>query len=287
MNQTEEVLVRADEIELTVLPALGARLHSLKVRGRELLRSPGDLGAHEREPFFWGAYTMAPWCNRITPEPVTVSGRVVDLQPNFEDGTAIHGQVHAAPWERIGDASFAIERAGNGWPWRYRVEIGYAISGRRLAITQRLRNLDDAPMPGGIGWHPWFPTPVELRVNSAMTFGNATALSVDPEPVAGDLDLRQRTPMAVGVDATWAQPEDPAFELWWPDGLHAGVRAPFPTLHVVGAFAPQRAAIAVEPQTNAPQGLQRLLDGQPGALAMIEPGAEMVLPIEMAFDLPS
>lgn len=288
MSQTEQVLVAGDEIELTILPSFGARLHSLRVRGRELLRTPEDAATYEREPFFWGAYTMAPWCNRITPGPVEVGGRTVDLQPNFEDGSAIHGQVYDANFAQIADGAFAIDTGGQGWPWRYRVETAYAVVGRStVTITQRLRNLDDEPMPGGIGLHPWFPTPVEVRVNSDQTYGSAKDSSVEPEPVTGDLDLRERGSIAQGVDATWAEPGDPPFELWWPDGLHASVRAPFPTLHIVGAYAPERGAIAIEPETNAPQGLRRLLNGQPGALTLIDPGEEIVLPIEITFDRPS
>jgi len=284
MPDTHEVLVRGDEIELTVLPGAGARLHSLRVRGRELLRTPDDPAQHMSDPFFWGAYVMAPWCNRITPGPIAVGGRTVDLEPNFTDGSAIHGQVYAAAWQQVGDASFEIEHEGDGWPWPYRAMQEVSVEGLRVSIVQRLTNLSDDPMPGGIGIHPWFPTPVEVRINSALTYGNAKASTVHAVPVAGDLDLRERAPLAQGVDATWADPGNPAFELWWPNGLHAAVRALFPTLHVVAAYAPERAAIAVEPETNAPQGLRRLLNGEPGALALLEPGREICLPITIDFD---
>ena len=284
MSHGPEILVRSDDIELTILPDAGARLDGLRVHGRELLRRPIDPAEHEREPFFWGAYVMAPWCNRLTPGPVEFGDRVVDLQPNFNDGSAIHGQVYAVQWEQTGDSSFAVEREGDGWPWRYRVEADYSVERLRVAVTLRLRNLADAPMPGGIGLHPWFPVPVDVRIASDLTYGNATSSAVEPRPVEGDLDLRQRGAIAEGVDATWKDPSETAFELWWPDGLHATVRAPFPTLHVVAAYAPERGAIAVEPQTHAPQGLRRLVDDEPGAMTRIDPGGEIVLPITIDFD---
>src|SRR5436305_12212153 len=116
-KDAHQVHVRGDEIELSVLPGAGARLESLRVRGRELLRKPHDAAAYAREPFFWGGFVMAPWCNRLTPGPVTIGDRVVDLRPNFQDGSAIHGQVYVAQWEQTGDGAFAIERDGDGWPW--------------------------------------------------------------------------------------------------------------------------------------------------------------------------
>ena len=288
MSKLDQVVMRSDDIELTVLPGAGARMHSLRVRGSERLRVPSDPAQHFDEPFFWGGYVMAPWANRIAPGAIEVGERTVDLKPNFEDGSAIHGQVYVAAWEQSrgsGDrATFQVERDGDGWPWRYQVEIDYAVVGMRVDVTQRLRNISDAPMPGGIGLHPWFPTPVETRISSGLTYGSNKDAAAQPYPVSGDLDLRTRQPLAVGVDASWADPADPAFELFWPDGVHAQIHATHPTLHVVAAYAPERGAIAVEPETNAPQPLHRLLDGLPGGLSVLDPGAELVLPIVFDFD---
>ncbi len=286
--QQEAVQIVSDEVALTVLPGAGARMHSLTVRGHELLRRPNDPAEHMRNPFFWGGYVMAPWCNRITPGPVVLGGRTVDLPANFRDGSAIHGQVHSARWQRTSESAFEIEREGEGWPWRYRVAIEYAVAGTRVAVALRLRNLDDAAMPGGIGIHPWFPVPVEARINAALTYGsNANPLD-RPVPVSGDLDVRQRTALAEGVDATWTDTSDPPIELFWPNlGLRAKMRAPFSTLHVTAAYASDLGAIAVEPQTQAAQGLRRLVEGQPGAMGLIAPGEEMVLPITIDFDWPT
>jgi galactose mutarotase-like enzyme len=59
--------------------------------------------------------------------------------------------------------------------------------------------------------------------------------------------------------------------------------APSPTLHIVAAYAPERGAIAAEPQTHAPEGLRRLANREPGALTMINPGDSLELPISIAF----
>jgi len=284
-ESVEQVVVANDEMELVVLPGAGARLHSLRFRGHDVLRTPGDPAQHEREPFLWGGYVMAPWCNRITPAPMRVGSRVVDLAPNFPDGTAIHGEVYNAPWQQVGATAFTVERDGEGWPWPYRAEIDYALDGRHVAITLRLHNLSEEAMPGGIGLHPWFPTPVEVRIDSGLTYGSNNDTHVEPRPVSGDLDLRARQAMREGVDSTWAQPADPPVELWWrAHGVHAVMRAPFPTLHITAAYAPERGAIAVEPQNHAPQGLRRFIDGQPGALTPIAPGAALTLPITLDFD---
>jgi aldose 1-epimerase len=285
MSGTAQVAIASTDIELTVLPRIGARMHSLRVRGRELLRSPANPAQHASNPFFWGGFVMAPWCNRLEPGPVRVDDRTVDLPVNFRDGSAIHGQVYAAQWQQTGDSSFTTEGGGSGWPWRYRVEAQYAIAESRVSITLGLHNLSEESMPGGVGIHPWFPWPVEARLDCALTYGSNTQPFDLPVPVSGDLDVRGREALAEGVDSTWTQAGDPPVELWWPqDGIHATMRAAFAGLHVTAANATDVHAIAVEPQTHAPQGLTRLLDKQPGALAWIAPGQALLLPVTIDFD---
>jgi hypothetical protein len=42
--------------------------------------------------------------------------------------------------------------------------------------------------------------------------------------------------------------------------------------------------LAIEPETHAPQGIRRLLRGEPAPLTMIEPGTPLVLEVELIFD---
>src|SRR4051812_27625150 len=108
MTQLSTVRVANDDIELLVVPGAGARIHSLRVAGNGLSRPPADLREHLDDPFYWGGFVMAPWCNRLVPGPVQFRDKTVDVPVNFKDGTAIHGQVYAAPWQQTGDGAFAI-----------------------------------------------------------------------------------------------------------------------------------------------------------------------------------
>ncbi len=282
---TEIVVLGDDRLELRVLPALGARLHSMRFAGHELLRTPADPDSHADDPFFWGAFVMAPWCNRITPGPVELSGRRVDLQPNFRDGTAIHGQVYRAEWRQTGDAAFAIEGGGGGWPWRYLVEQEFRIERQRVEILQRLTNLDDVPMLGGLGLHPWFVGDPRIAINSALVYPSNKESIARPIAVSGDLDLRRAGQMAKGVDATWSDVADPAVDLYWPSiGIHARMRSTAAARHIVAANPADGEALAVEPQTHAPQGLRRVLNGEPGALEWIAAGASLEHSIDLDFD---
>jgi aldose 1-epimerase len=282
---TEEISFRSSDIELTVLPGYGARLHRLRVFGHDLLRTPADPREHERDPFFWGAFVMAPWCNRLTTGPMEIGGRVVDLRSSFADGTAIHGHVYATPWQADARGHFRTEGGDDGWPWRYATSLDVAVDDHAVRLEQTLTNLSDGPMPGGLGIHPWFVGHVRIAIHADLVYPSNHPSDPEPRAVEGELDLRRPTEMAVGVDATWPQVSDPAVDLWWPEaGLHCVMRVLSVTPHVVAANPGNRAAIAVEPETHAPQGLRRLVDGSPGALTLLAPGEDLRLTSVLEFE---
>jgi aldose 1-epimerase len=268
-----------------VLPGVGARLHRIRAFGHDLLRTPPDPTEHLREPFFWGGYNMAPWCNRIAAGPIKVAGRTVDLESNFRDGSAIHGQVYEGPWDVVGEGAFGIEAGRDGWPWRYEVSFTVELDGRRLLMRQGLRNLDETPVPAGIGIHPWFVGSPLVAIRASHVYTSNSDSPPQPAPVSGVTDLREIGVMERGLDATWADLDEPAVELAWPDlGLRATMRSDATTLHVTAANPTDIEALAVEPQTHAPQGLRRVLRGEPGALTLLAPGDSLTQKIELTFE---
>lgn len=280
----EEVRWSSEELEVSVLPGLGCRLHRLRAFGVDLLRTPADPATHADDPFFWGAYLMAPWTNRATAAPMTIAGRTVDLPANFGDGTAIHGQVHRAPWRQRGPHTFAVRHDGGGWPWAYEVTAEIAVDGPRLRLAYAVVNRSDGPMPAGIGLHPWFRRPVEIEVHARRVHprnDDPRAPAADP---TGDLALDLGREPARGLDATWLDIAPRRVRLRWPaEGLTAGVtvEADSDPVHVAVATPEEPDAVAVEPVTHAPWALDRLAGGHPGAMRLVDPGAAVTLAIEV------
>ncbi|MFL5779332.1 MAG: aldose 1-epimerase [Chloroflexota bacterium] len=271
-------------IEVEILPEFGARLHRLRAFGHDLLRTPRAAAEHERDGFFWGAYVMAPWCGRTASGTVHVAGRDVTLDANFPDGTAIHGQVHGRPWDRLEEGRYRVLGGGAGWPWPYAVELSVDLRDRLLRLGLGLTNRSNERMPAGLGLHPWFLRPVEVAFPASAVYPSNTASPPEPEPVVGDYDLRRLKPMPADLDASWTQLDNAPVVLQWPEaGVRATVRASAPSLVVVAASPGEIDAVAVEPQTHAPQGLRRLLLGEPDAMTLVEPGASLTLGIEMSF----
>jgi len=281
----EELWVSDGEVEAAVLPSIGGRLHRLRAFGHDLLRTPDDLDEHMRDPFFWGSFVMAPWCNRIEAGPVRAGGRKVALGSNFPDGSAIHGQVYARPWEVLTNGELRVRAGGDGWPWHYEVVQKIEVRGTSLRVSLTLINRSDDPMPAGLGLHPWFRRPLLVAISGDAVHATNTDTRARADPVRGPIDLRRIGEMAPDLDATWTRLADPAVELHWPTlGVAATMRVASPTLCVVAASPRSLDAIAVEPQTHAPQGLRRLLNGEPDGLAMLDPGQALELGVELAFE---
>ncbi|MGQ0607224.1 MAG: aldose 1-epimerase [Chloroflexota bacterium] len=287
MVRSAGLTLESEDLEVELLPKHGARLHRIRAFGVDLLRTPNDVATHATEPFFWGAYLMAPWCNRLQPEPIEIGGRTIDLSPNFSDGSAIHGQVYALEWEVVSDDSLRVAGGGrDGWPWAYDVHLQHSLDARALTLSYALTNRSDAPMPAGIGLHPWFRRPVELRLPADAVYRSNSESPARPEPVSGDLDIRRRMEPAPGLDATWTAMTSSVLELGWP---REGIRA---TLEVASADPPLVAvatpldvdADAVEPQTHGPDGLRRLRRGEPDAMHMLGPGASLDLALRLTVD---
>lgn len=286
MNAPGEIVLRSDKLEVVLLPELGARLHRLRAFGHDLLRTPDDPGTHRDDPFFWGAYVMAPWCNRIRPGRFEAAGRTVALAPNFEDGSAIHGQVSARPWTADADGTLRIDGGGDGWPWPYEVTCHASVDGPTLTLAYRLTNHGDGAMPAGLGLHPWFRRPLEVGISAGMVYPANAGSRPAPEPVSGELDLRTRRQLAPDLDASWTSFAQPRIDLAWPGrGITAGIELDADRLLVAAASPANVDAIAVEPQTHGPDGLRRLLAGEQDALTMLGPGASLTLAMRLTVEL--
>jgi aldose 1-epimerase len=280
----EQVLRWEDDgIVIEALPGIGGRLHRVRALGVDLLRTPPAPGVHREDPFFWGAFLMAPWCNRTTTGPIVVAGRRVELAANFPDGSAIHGQVYDAPWDVVDEFTLRIEAGGGAWPWRYDVHARFRVASALCGLTLELRNLDDAPMPAGLGVHPWFVKPVQVAVPARRVFADNLTPPAQAQPVEPPFDLRRLGAMADGLDATWTDLTSDAVELAWPAyDLRATFRFSEQAAFVTAANPRDSDAVAVEPQTHAPPALRRLVGAEPGAPALLAPGEVLAVDYELA-----
>ena len=285
MSKPAQETFTSDDVELVVLPEIGARWHRLRAFGQDLLRTPRDLNEHVRDTFFWGAYPMAPWAGRVDATSLVVANQTVTLEPNFPDGTAIHGQVFGVPWTEDQEGVFRIEAGGDGWPWPYEVTMAVVVHDAVMRVDYAVANLSDVPMPAGVGVHPWWRKPLDVAIHASGVLTPNWATPAEPEPVREEFDLRRLRPMPSDVDATWTDVTQPPVELSWPTlGVRATLRAETPTVYIVAASPSHLDAVALEAQTNAPQAIRRLLNGERGAPVLLDPGGVLGLGVELTFE---
>ena len=141
------LVLESGDARVVVDPAAGGRVASFVVGGSELLARAGD------GPLSWGCYPMVPYPGRIRDGTFEFHGRRVEL-PRTLPPHAIHGTVLDRPWTVLDERTLAID-LGPAWPFAGRVTQRFELAERELRASLTLDA--DEPMPGAVGWHPWFP----------------------------------------------------------------------------------------------------------------------------------
>ncbi len=157
------LVLESDRVRVEVLPAIGAGLGAMDVRGPDGAWCPLMRRAPRDERWFnnLSCYLLAPWPNRIAGGRFTWRGREHRVSPDWSDGTAIHGLVKDKPWaivERSPVSAVLAIRFGAGadWPWAFECVARYEVLGDGLAARLTVRNAGGGPMPAGAGFHPFF-----------------------------------------------------------------------------------------------------------------------------------
>ncbi len=254
MTRAGELVLEASGAAVTVCPDDGGRIGSVRVGDRELLVVDDPGG-----PVRWGCYPMAPWAGRIRRGRFTFAGREHQL-PLGMPPHAIHGVVYDRPWQVVDPTTIEIELDGR-WPFRGRVEQRFALDEDGLAVTMTLDA--DEPMPGMVGWHPWFR-------RTLSPGGSPVALAFE----ASQMLLRDAEGIPTGERVTpTAQPWDDAFTgvavppvLEWPGQLRLELSSTCPWWVV---YTEPQHAICVEPQSGPP-------DAPNGAPEIVVPGMPLV-----------
>jgi galactose mutarotase-like enzyme len=178
----------------TVLPGRGMMLLQARLRlpdGREvdaLFAPPADEAARELDggpddfngdkSFSFGGAILAPFANRIRGRPVeprqieaVVDGHQVRLPRNWggkapgAEQYAMHGLILDACVDveatspGIVKGTLAAGDFGGRWPGRAELGFEWRLEAGALRLRVSVRNVGDAVLPFGIGWHPYFALP--------------------------------------------------------------------------------------------------------------------------------
>lgn len=251
-----------DEWEAALLPSLGGAVARLRCRGRDVLR-PTPIDA--ADPLGTACFPMLPYANRVAEGRLSFGGKAWRLPRNFGDHPhSLHGVGWQAAWEvEEAGASHALlslaHTADARWPWSFHATQGFELDAAGLVITLAIRNLDDGPVPAGLGLHPYFPADEATRLHfvAAHMLGRDETM-LPTEPVEAD----RFGDWARGSALPASELVDNAFDGW--DGRATIAQEGWRTLiSAEGArglhlYAPPRAGfVCLEPVSHLPDAFNR------------------------------
>ncbi|WP_026782852.1 aldose 1-epimerase [Pleomorphomonas koreensis] len=196
--------LETDVAELTLstqgAAVLGWRLKA-SVGGVPLLRPARHAGGGP--PDEAAAFPLVPYGNRIGGNAFSFAGRDYRVTPNAGDRYRLHGDGWLSDWTveaaTAESATLALRRAADAAaPWDYLARQTVTLDGRRLTVALSVENTGDAPLPFGLGWHPYFPLTPRMRLtapSSSVWLEGADYLPTEDVPLPPDLDFRRPAPL--------------------------------------------------------------------------------------------
>jgi aldose 1-epimerase len=135
-----------------IYPEQGAAFSRLQWRGRDVLE-PTPEGA--RHPGSYGAFWMLPWANRL--DGGRIAGHAMPINRAAE-ASAIHGLARDLPWEVVSATpdQVILQQRLTFAPFDYTARLTLSLDADGVLMELELRHEGAAPVPYGMGWHPWF-----------------------------------------------------------------------------------------------------------------------------------
>jgi aldose 1-epimerase len=157
--------LRTARLGLSLAPAAGGAIARFTVDGSDILRPMAAADIASGKGNNGSSYPLVPFAGRIRDGRLDFQGEQFQLAPNWPGAShPLHGDGWANAWQVVQSdptsaaVSHLHERAGEqgGWPFRYRAAQHFRLENDRLTIRMTLENLEDRPVPGGFGLHPYF-----------------------------------------------------------------------------------------------------------------------------------
>lgn len=172
------VRLRCASLVAEVCPGFGGRVLSFFDAGpprRHWLHPIGRAAALRGVHLRGGCFPLVPFSNRIRDGVLVWNGRRRQLAADpLGAPHAMHGFGWRRAWRveelRPDRVSMRLRHEPDAtWPFACEVHQRVRLTEDRLELALRLTNLDDEPMPAGLGWHPYFPlrSGAELRFEAA------------------------------------------------------------------------------------------------------------------------
>ncbi len=193
-------------VEIGVVPSVGNRVYEFKIKGKNILYFPMDVGKFKASggKVFNGIPVLAPWANRMAgggfwanDNWYPFNGKLGTVQLGPGD-IAIHGMLTASPYWEVtavkADRKSAwvttrlqfwkYPKMMANWPFAHEYEITYRLADGALEVSTTVTNLSTEAMPISIGFHPYFNIPDVPRADTTVHIPARKHVETDAHLVA-------------------------------------------------------------------------------------------------------
>jgi aldose 1-epimerase len=273
-----ELVLNADDAQVSVLPASGGALGHWRLGNSDILR-PRVAGSSD--PTDFACFVMVPFSNIISGSKLRFRNEVFPLPLNHpKEPLPIHGDGWLREWSVTRATKSAAELhydhdGAQGFPFRYGVTQSICIDGTTLSLSLQLENTDTCVIPAGLGFHPYF-----LRSrNARLTVGHAGLWSEDK--IQPDKRFLQSDPLLDhAIDDCFAGWQRTAC-LTLPEHDRKILISASSSASALVVYAPRAANfICIEPVTHVNDGINALASGSElTGIQLLEPGRSMRLEV--------
>jgi aldose 1-epimerase len=273
----------------------------------EIIYSPADFATGQGRPSRGGIPLLFPFPGRIPGTTFTWEGKQYPLEPGDAFGNAIHGFALSRPWRVIEQSGSRVVGQFHAWrddpalkarwPADFRLTATYSLADNKLRGEYLIENPCDAPLPCGLGTHPYFRVPlggakaedcvVKLPVSARWELK-------DMLPTGRRLELPNAAAFPAGQRFGDLKFDDVfsglAFEGGWcTASLHDPASGYTLTQRFSNAFhecvvytPPHREAICIEPYTCVAGGFELESRGIDAGVRVVPPGGSFTAVVEIS-----
>ncbi len=245
------------------------------------------------------SFLMVPYSNRIENGAFSFQGKSYQLAHG--EYHAMHGDVHSRTW-RVEETTTAhlrctfrsTEYEAVNWPWPFEAHAEYLLEGAVLSSRLALWNRGQSAMPAGFGWHPFYnralarqgePVRLCMRVAGVYPDANGNRIPSGPvQPLLAEQDFSAERTLDPDyfLDSCFQGYDGGGYIVWPESGVKLSYACSRQCTHLVIYNPLQSPFFAVEPVTNANNGVNLHARGWPGSgIVVLSPGECL----EAQFDL--
>lgn len=159
------VVLQAGGATLRLLPAAGGRITACTLVAENGSLQPvlHPYPEDHADLDHWakgGLYPLAPYHGRIRSAQLAFDSHIWPLTPHAGSTHTLHGIAQRRPWalcELGGNYALMqyVHHPDGHWPWAFAAELSVRLEPCQVSVEIMLRNTGSAPMPSGIGLHPY------------------------------------------------------------------------------------------------------------------------------------